>query len=294
MKTIKNPLCSCKVGVSILASDVNHRISSENFDYFKCSECNLIKLQAIPSDLARYYPKDYYQFPSLDKLRRIGISDPFKLRTLNKYISSGSLLEIGPAFGVFAYQALQNGFNVHVIEMDSDCCAYLKDVVGLTVYKSDSPERIIPDLDSFNVITLWHVIEHLPDPWSLLSSISKNLGHGGLLMLSAPNPNSWQFKIMGKLWPHLDAPRHLYLIPLPVLIEYCKGLGLSCISSSTIDSDSRKWDSFGWERFFMNFFKGRISRVLAQIFGMALAIILWPISLLAGSGSAYTVIFAKD
>jgi len=294
LKTKKNPLCNCKVGQSILASDINHRISSENFDYFKCSSCNLIRLQAIPPDLAQYYPNSYYQFPSLDKLKRIGVSDPFKLRILKKYINSGSLLEIGPAFGVFAYQALQNGFNVHVIEMDSDCCVYLRDVVGLTVFKSDSPEKVILELDSFDVIALWHVIEHLADPWSLLSSISKNLRHDGLLMLSAPNPNSWQFKVMGKLWPHLDAPRHLYLIPLPVLIEYCKSLGLSCIHSTTIDSDSRKWDSFGWERFFMNFFKGSVSRVLAQIFGMALAVILRPISLLMGCGSAYTVIFIKD
>ncbi|GIT65471.1 MAG: hypothetical protein Ct9H300mP23_10980 [Nitrospinota bacterium] len=48
--------------------------------------------------------------------------------------------------------------------------------------------------------------------------------------MAAPNPQAWQFHIMGKLWPHLDAPRHLYLLPAEVLTEYAKTLGFGANS----------------------------------------------------------------
>lgn len=294
MMSKKNPLCGCDSGNNFLASDVNHKRSNIKFNYIKCKKCNLIRILKIPEDLSNYYPENYYIYPSIDKLKKIGDSDPFKIKLLTRFIKHGLLLEIGPAFGVFAYQALLRGFKVHAIEMDDKCCQYLRSVVGLNVHKSHSPEKIIGELPSFNVIALWHVIEHVPDPWALLSAISRNLESGGYLMLSAPNPDSWQFKLMGVLWPHLDAPRHLYLIPSSVLISYCKTLGFNCVHVTTVDGDSRKWDSFSWQRFFMNYFDDRRLKIVAQAFGMIISLFTYPISVVLKSGSAYTIIFIKE
>lgn len=274
-------------------NDRNRGIGSSEFDYLHCRRCGLIRLSNVPDNLGDYYPDDYYGLPTLTKLAAMAAADPFKIDTVRRFIDTGKLLEIGPAYGVFAFQAKQAGFEVDVIEMDARCCDYLNRTVGVNALCSASPHQAVSTLARHDVIALWHVIEHLPEPWALLNAAADNLAPNGVLILAAPNPDAWQFQVMDDHWPHLDAPRHLYLLPAQVLTEYVRKLGLECVHYSTTDSDAKSWNRFGWQRLLMNQVRGKWLKRACFVLGYALSFFMAPFETHGVHGSAYTLVFRK-
>lgn len=274
-------------------NDRTRRISASEFRYLRCERCGLIRLDNVPANLGNYYPNDYYELPTLNQLAAVAAADPFKIETIQRFIPRGRLLEIGPAYGTFAFQAKQVGFQVDVIEMDARCCDHLNRVVGVNALCSASPHEAISALGTHDVIALWHVIEHLPDPWALLSAAANNLAPDGILVLAAPNPDAWQFHVMGKEWPHLDAPRHLYLLPAQALTEYAQALDLERLHFTTTDSDAKRWNRFGWQRLLMNHVRGKWLERAAFVVGYALSFVLAPFESHDPKGSAYTLVFRK-
>ena len=152
------PFCGQPAVFLFEAMDENRHITEDHFRYFKCDSCGLVFLLNPPIDLGRYYQAEYYEIPNLDRLRKIARKDTERIDTVRKFTGRGRLLEIGPAFGVFAWQAKNAGFEVDVIEMDSRCCEHLRNVVGVNVTQSDRPEASLRGLRSHDVIALWHVI----------------------------------------------------------------------------------------------------------------------------------------
>lgn len=274
-------------------NDRNRRIGTSEFRYLRCERCGLIRLDNVPANLGGYYPYDYYELPTLNQLAAVAAADPFKIETIQRFIPRGRLLEIGSAYGTFAFQAKQGGFQVDVIEMDARCCDHLNRVVGVNALCSASPHEAISALGTHDVIALWHVIEHLPDPWALLSAAANNLVPDGILVLAAPNPDAWQFNVMGKEWPHLDAPRHLYLLPVQALTEYAQALGLERLHYTTTDRDAKRWNRFGWQRLLMNHVRGKWLERAAFVMGYALSFVLAPFESRDPKGSAYTLVFRK-
>lgn len=274
-------------------NDRNRRIGTSTFRYLRCERCGLIRLDNVPDNLGDYYPNDYYELPTPKQLAAVAAADPFKIETIQRFILGGRLLEIGPAYGTFAFQAKQAGFQVNVIEMDARCCDYLSRVIGVNALCSATPHEAISALGTHDVIALWHVIEHLPDPWALLSAVANNLAPDGILILAAPNPDAWQFHVMDKEWPHLDAPRHLYLLPAQTLTVYAQTLGLERLHFTTTDSDARHWNRFGWQRLLMNHVRGKWLERAAFVMGYALSFVLAPFESQDPKGSAYTLVFRK-
>ncbi len=208
------PGCAGRETPFLRTRDRNRQAGNEWFQYLRCNTCGLIKLADIPENLEQYYSSDYYDIPTPERLAELARKDTFKIETLAHYSRPGRLLEIGPAWGTFALQAKQAGYQVDAIEMDANCCAFLNQTVGVRAICSNAPHEVMESLGSHDVIAIWQVIEHIPDPWTLLGAVAKNLSPGGILILATPNADAWQFRVMGSEWPHIDAPRHLFLIPI--------------------------------------------------------------------------------
>jgi len=288
------PLCGGLANEIFTATDENHRISLESFLYLKCLVCEGIFLSNPPHDIGRYYKNEYYAIPSLERLQEIGDKDRNKIQTILRFASPpGRLLEIGPAFGVFAWQAEQAGFAVDVIEMDTACCQYLQEVLGLNVFQSNNPVASIELMGQHDVIAIWHVLEHLLDVVGFLRVAAHNLKQNGLLVIAMPNPDAWQFRIMGRSWPHLDAPRHMTLIPQKWLSMKAAELGLEQVYLTSDDSDAQSWNRFSWQRLLMNRFSSRFMRRVMYILGYALSFIMSPFDRNNFNGSAYTIAFKK-
>lgn len=287
------PLCGGKASALFTATDENHRVSQTSYAYLKCSVCQGIFLDQPPTDLSRYYQSDYYAIPSLEQLQKVADKDSNKIDTVLRFAAGGRLLEVGPAFGVFSWQAKQTGFVVDVIEMDARCCEYLQGTLGVNVTQGDNPPVAMKTLPQHDVIAIWHVLEHLPDPSAFLRAAAANLKPGGVLVVAVPNPDAWQFKVMGRHWPHLDAPRHLTLIPKAWMTWQAAELGLEMVYLTCDDSDARSWNRFGWQRLLMNRFGGKFMQRVMFVLGYAVSLIMAPLDRKGFSGSAYTIVFKK-
>lgn len=273
--------------------DWNRQISNEWFQYLRCNTCGLIKLADIPENLELYYSSDYYDIPTPERLAELARKDTFKIETLTHHSHPGRLLEIGPAWGTFALQAKQAGYQVDAIEMDSNCCEFLSQTIGVRAICSDTPHKVMESLGLHDIIAIWQVIEHISDPWTLLEAAAKNLTPDGILILATPNPDAWQFRVMGSEWPHIDAPRHLCLIPSAALISYTANLGLDFVWKSTVDRDAKSWNRFGWQRLLMNRVKGKWLTRAALLAGYGIATFFAPIESREPNGSSYTIVLRK-
>ena len=242
------PACAQSASLYFTTTDINQRVSDSLFDYYRCPSCKLVFLSPIPDDLGSYYVSNYpaYQLPSLQELSEKAESERYKLDIIKKYATRGRLLEIGPAYGGFSYLAKIAGFDVEAIEMDANCSRFLNNVVGIHTIHSLRLEDALNELTPFNVIVLWHVLEHLPDPWKAMSAIVDKLQPGGVVVLTTPNPFSLQFKIFGRFWVHVDAPRHVNLLPPVALQRYVESIGLHTERITTTDEAGVIFHALGW------------------------------------------------
>lgn len=86
--------------------------------------------------------------------------------------------------------------------------AHARDVLGISVHLGAIEALSLPD-ESFDAVTLWHVLEHVTTPGTMLEAIRKVLRPGGVLLVSVPNFGSPEARATGAGWFHLDVPRHL-------------------------------------------------------------------------------------
>ena len=101
----------------------------------------------------------------------------------------------------------------------------------------------IRDAPVLDLVVMFHVLEHLPDPLAALSAVARRVKPGGTLILGIPNIASWQAGVVGSRWMHLDAPRHLCHFS-PDAIE--RALGGSGFRLAHLDFRSFEHDPVGW------------------------------------------------
>lgn len=130
-----------------------------------------------------------------------------KIRRL--FPAASSLLDFGCGKGLFLHFAEKKGFHVKGIESSTPRANYAIQTFGLDVSTNPYVSGTVFG-SKFDVLTLFHVLEHIPQPGTLLKHlIEGNLNDKGMLVVEVPNFESWQSKWAGNNWLHLDVPRHL-------------------------------------------------------------------------------------
>lgn len=293
------PLCAGAGAHAFYAKDRNREITQRRFSYARCEACDTIFMVDVPADLGRYYEGDYYQFDpdgepawkaSSDRIQ----AESYRVELLGRHISAGRLIEIGSGTGGFAVTAAAAGFDVTSIEMNDRCCRYLSERAGITAICSDRPLDALASLAAADVVALWHVLEHLPNPGEMLELIAQKLTPGGVLALAVPNPRSLQFRLLGSRWAHLDAPRHLCLMAPDALVRKGEEAGLRCVTMTTNDPDGLQCNFLGW----VNAFErrpagGSISR-LGGYAALGMNRALAPVERTGHRGSAITILMRKQ
>jgi 2-polyprenyl-3-methyl-5-hydroxy-6-metoxy-1,4-benzoquinol methylase len=123
--------------------------------------------------------------------------------------TANSLLDFGAGKGQFLAVAKEAGWKGIGIETASERAAFAREKYQVSVLETFYTEGKI-EAGDFDLITLNHVLEHLPDPMGLMNGLlSQNLASQGLVYLEVPRADSWQAKIAGKNWMHWDIPKHL-------------------------------------------------------------------------------------
>jgi 2-polyprenyl-3-methyl-5-hydroxy-6-metoxy-1,4-benzoquinol methylase len=211
------PLCQQSHYVTYLELD-DYFLTNENFSILKCTNCGLLRTNPQPSPdvIGQYYDSPDYISHSIgnksikeiiyDLIRKRTLSS--KLNILNKYSKGNRLLDIGCATGVFLNYCQQNGYSVNGVEPDEKCRIYAALNFNIQV---DTLESLVnfPE-NSFDVITMWHVLEHVSDINERMSVIKRLLTPDGVLIVALPNPESFDANHYGKYWAAFDVPRHLF------------------------------------------------------------------------------------
>ena len=287
------PLCGGPAGTAFITTDRNRGITNLRFTYGRCRSCDTLFLLDVPADLGPYYPQEYYRLPSPTELDQLARAEQYKLDFIRPYAGSGSLIEIGAGFGLFSRAAEQAGYDVTAIEMDARCCEYLTSTVGVRAIRSIDPAAVLPELPRPLVVAMWHVMEHLRDPWRLLDVVAARLAPGGVLAIAMPNPRAVQFRLLRGRWAHVDAPRHLFLIPPATLTARASQLGLETAHVTTTDPAGRHWNRFGWEYAVRRRPASTPSTRLKSMASLALTLLLRPVEEHGLNGAAYTAVFVK-
>jgi SAM-dependent methyltransferase len=286
--------CGARAETAFRVGDLNRRVGDTVFGYARCTACSTTWLVDVPADLAPYYPPEYNIIArSVEELAEWAISERYKIEIVKRFRTSGRLVEIGPASGGFCHLAKEAGFDVSAIEMDRRSCEFLATKLGIDVLESADEAAALEGAQPADVIAMWHVIEHLVDPWSMIKVAAERLRPGGVLVLATPNPEAFQFAVLGRRWVHVDAPRHLGLLPARVLVARATQLGLTVRLLTTRDPGSLGWNRFGWEHTLMNRFAARAPRRVAAKVGRLLAAIMYPLESREGRGAAYTIVLQK-
>jgi 2-polyprenyl-3-methyl-5-hydroxy-6-metoxy-1,4-benzoquinol methylase len=181
-------------------------LGPESFVLVTCLDCGLTFVQPIlaPEHIEQYYAKGYYG------RRHPALKDFFmnmRVRQVGPPRASGRLLDVGCGGGDFPLAARKRGWQVVGIEQGGAPIMEQQDALGIRVVP---PERMHElEAASFEVVTIWHVLEHLPEPRATLESVRRLLAPNGRLVVEVPNFGSWQARLGGPDWFHIDVPRHL-------------------------------------------------------------------------------------
>ena len=206
------------MGHAITCTD--HYASGEQFNLVRCDDCGFIFTQGAPveAEIGRYYETpDYISHTDTRKglmnrvyheVRKYMLSRKAKLIKRTSGLSKGTLLDIGTGTGYFSNAMKERGWRVKAIEKSPQARAFAKEHFGLDVKPDTALQDFAPG--SFDVITLWHVMEHLEhlnETWDTLNSL---LTEKGVLIIAVPNCSSYDAKKYGAHWAAYDVPRHLW------------------------------------------------------------------------------------
>ncbi len=289
------PYCHGVSRLEFTGRDFNRHVSDEQFNLFRCGTCGLRFIGDPPADLGRYYPDDYHFVPtSAGDLEPHLEGQRFKIELLKLFVGGGALLEIGPSNGVFCRLAQQAGFQVSAIEMDQKCVRFLQDRLQVRTVASADPDVVLSAEErTYDVICLWHSIEHLSRPWKVLAAAASRLKPRGVLVVAAPNPDAWQARLLGARWPHYDMPRHLFALPIPWLTELGQKHGLITELVTTRDAGSLRCNRAAWAMLLQSLAGYKVLRGLPWRTGVAIGRLLQPWEGREGRGAAYTVVLRR-
>jgi len=285
--------CGAALSPHLKTQDYNSSVSGVVFYYDKCPECSLVSLGNVPEDLDRYYFSDYHGVPVVkEHMEERARHERYKIDLVRQFANGGNLLEIGPSWGAFCLLAKRAGFAVEAIERDPECCRFLNSKIQVKAILSDQESVALDQASTPDVIALWHAIEHMRDPARLLKRAAERLAPGGILVIATPSPDAMQFRFFGRYWAHLDAPRHINLIPAEVLRKKMHEYGLVLLHCSATDAGSLECNVFGWRKSLSNVVPGPLKRFV-YYWGRLVADVAGIVERREGKGAAYTAVFQK-
>jgi ubiquinone/menaquinone biosynthesis C-methylase UbiE len=185
------------------------------FNIVGCDYCRVSYISPQPSreELQKHYPDDYSVFrDEKNTLIRFASKILYNLEIafFSKYIKSGRALDVGCGKGDYLTALSRTGrWEVSGLELNSYAAKLAQERLKITIHNSTLEQAAFAK-DSFDLVILRHVLEHLPEPSLTLGHIHRILSAKGILYLELPNLDSWEYFVFKEYWNGLDVPRHLF------------------------------------------------------------------------------------
>jgi 2-polyprenyl-3-methyl-5-hydroxy-6-metoxy-1,4-benzoquinol methylase len=240
------PLCfSSDIRERLLCTD--HFKSGEIFPLWTCSVCGFTFTQDHPDEdtLQHYYDSvDYISHSDTSGGLVNKIYKAVRVRMLRKKrqivkmetgLETGTLLDIGSGTGHFAAGMKDAGWTVRGIEINQQARKTSAEKFGLEIISPG--EKSALESDSYDCITLWHVLEHFTDLYGYIKEINRLLKPGGTCIIALPNIDSFDAMHYGQFWAAFDVPRHLWHFNPDIFGFLFEGRGFRVVNISPLPLD---------------------------------------------------------
>lgn len=224
-------------------------MSIDGFKIVKCKNCSLIYVnpRLKPKSLHKIYDRKYYKNSAFkgDKSALYGYDEYLKekdlivatfkkrLEQIEKFSKPGKLLDIGCAFGFFLELAKKHKWLAQGIEISQAGYNYAKNNLKLNVTNKPLEEANFKS-SSFDVVTIFDVIEHIPNPQKTVKEIRRILKPNGLIVVTTPDIGSLAAKILGKNWEEVKRVReHIYFFSRNTLRKMLEANGFKILRTET-------------------------------------------------------------
>lgn len=256
------------------------------FTLVRCNTCGTYRQNPRPvwSTLEKYYTEDYASHPKLvrdenSRLRRLDKRyGPWKRRrALERFVKGGKLLEIGCGTGLFLEEIIRYPYwQASGVEPSDRASAYAQEKLSIKIHTGRIEDVDLPT-ESYDVIVMWNVVEHLAYPVRDLKNIISLIKPGGWLVFSVPNIESIEARLFGRYWVGWDLPRHLYIFPQQALNKILHNLGLQIegvdnvstgysLLGHSLDFWSQDWDSQILRKFILRAYYNPFARLATAPF----------------------------
>ena len=213
------PVCGSE-NIQFCLSAKDHTDSKKNFPVWHCNTCTARFTQDVPAEneIGVYYASEDYVSHSDTKKGLVNklyhVVRERTLRSKRKLVISetgkakGSILDIGCGTGAFLHTMQEAGWDITGVEPDEVARKKAKE---LYVIDPLDPSKLFQlQAQTFNAVTMWHVLEHVHNLHDYLHQISSLLAPGGKLFIAVPNYTSYDANKYEEHWAAWDVPRHLY------------------------------------------------------------------------------------
>lgn len=211
------------------------------FKVLKCQNCSLVFVypQSKNVDIKDHYDEGYYsEWIHAQEKKRLKMWNK-RLNLLHKYKDGGMLLDVGCGEGTFLKQAQGRDWRVSGTELSSYAAKYASNVLGTDVFCGELKDAKFND-HVFDVVTMWHVLEHVSDPIKYLLEAHRILNSRGLMVIAVPNVNNFFMQIAYriikrrklKLFTKDEKELHLYHFSAKTIKQYLDKAGFDCLKIS--------------------------------------------------------------
>jgi len=248
--------------LEVLFQCKDYAVSQEEFSIFQDKEAELLVTSPQPAEenLNKYYESpDYISHTDSKKTVIDQIYQWVKKSSLKSKVNlidqlapeKGSLMDIGCGTGDFMVACKKNGWRTTGIEPNEKARTIgqekLESSSGIknyeNIFQNIKEYRTTVERDRgekrFDIITLWHVLEHVPDITNYVRELHKLLAENGTLVVAVPNYKSYDATVYGKFWAAYDVPRHLWHFSKRSI-----SLLFSRVEMEIIEIKPMKWDAF--------------------------------------------------
>jgi len=196
----------CHSGESRPRFEARDPLSNDTFQLVTCTSCALTYLNPRPcgKQLDAYYSSFYYgnRHPALKN----HFMD-LRARKIGPPQDDLPVLDLGCGSGDFLLACRRRGWKTLGVEQPRAPAMKRLGELGIRVVAPD--EMALIESNSVHTVTAWHVLEHLPEPRVTFAEVRRILKPGGRFLIEVPNFASWQARLGGPDWFHVDVPRHL-------------------------------------------------------------------------------------
>lgn len=263
-------------------------ITKDEFNIYTCSACGTGFTSPCPVNLDPYYPKYYRRYNLVTEAVMKILFDRRVRGWLKRLGPSGRALEVGCGNGWMLKSLAAHGWEVLGLERTEEMAKHAREVTGLPVTVGGLED--LPRTEKFDLIIMYNVLEHVWEPLEILRNCSELLSKKGQIIVVVPNFSSWQARLCGAHWFHLDVPRHLIQFSRTGLERAFAAQGMCILSQSYV---SWEHDPYGWVQSVLNlvgFKQNRLTRglmghmaeefgSLAGVFTLVCAALLAPLAL---------------